>query len=197
KVPYRTKTRGLAQGNPLFYAYTKKDSRNADMVVHTANRRVMRRGEGGGGSVVYHLDMTTGDEVDISTRAAQLFMAPSTHCEGGEDAVILVETDGDESGQHLVSARVDGSAKKRICPTRGFSTFGVSPDGQRLCLMQQDMTTGFYTISILEGGEGALDPLSTATMEQVEIPLDRVIMAFFFSPDSTKLLCLATKVCGF
>ncbi|CAM9274655.1 unnamed protein product [Ectocarpus sp. 6 AP-2014] len=181
KTPYRTKTRGLAQGNPLFYAYTKKDSRNADMVVHTANR-------------VYHLDMTTGDEVDISTRAAQLFMAPSTHCEGGEDAVILVETDGDESGQHLVSARVDGSAKKRICPTRGFSTFGVSPDGQRLCLMQQDMTTGFYTISVLEGGEGALDPLSTATMEQVEMPLDRVIMAFFFSPDSTKLLCLATKM---
>lgn len=54
-----------------------------------------------------------------------------------------------------------------IQQTRGFSTFGVSPDGQRLCLMQQDMTTGFYTISVLEGGEGALDPLSTATMEQV------------------------------
>lgn len=35
--------------------------------------------------------------------------------------------------------------------------------------MQQDMTTGFYTISVLEGGEGALDPLSTATMEQVRI----------------------------
>lgn len=30
----------------------------------------------------------------------------------------------------------------------------------------------------------------------MEIPLDRVIMAFFFSPDSTKLLCLATKVCA-
>lgn len=60
--------------------------------------------------------MTTGKELDISTRAAQLFMAPSTHCEGGEDAVILVETDSDESGQHLVSARVDGSAKKRLCP---------------------------------------------------------------------------------
>eukprot|EP00752_Nemacystus_decipiens_P007675 g6861.t2 len=179
--PYKTKTRGLAQGNPLFYAYTKKDTRNSDMVVHTANR-------------VYFLDMTAGTELDISSRAAQLFMAPSTHCEGGEDAVILVETDGDESGQHLVSARVDGSAKKRLCPTRGFSTFGVSPDGQRLCLMQQDMTTGFYTISVLEGGEGALDPLSTSTMEQVEIPLDRVIMAFFFSPDSTKLLCLATKM---
>lgn len=31
--------RGLAQGNPLFYAYTKKDTRNSDMVVHTANRQ--------------------------------------------------------------------------------------------------------------------------------------------------------------
>lgn len=60
--------------------------------------------------------MTTGKEVDISKRAAQLFMAPSTHCEGGEDAVILVETNGGDSGQHLVSARVDGSAKKNLCP---------------------------------------------------------------------------------
>lgn len=50
--------------------------------------------------------------------------------------------------------------------TRGFSTFSVSPDGRRVCLMQQDLTTGFYTISVLEGGENALDPLSTATMEQ-------------------------------
>lgn len=32
--------------------------------------------------------------------------------------------------------------------------------------MQQDVAAGFYTISVLEGGEGALDPLSTATMEQ-------------------------------
>ena len=72
----------------------------------------------GTGRRVYFLDMTTGTELDISTRAAQLFMAPSTHCEGGEDAVILVETDSDESGQHLVSARVDGSAKKRLCPVR-------------------------------------------------------------------------------
>lgn len=36
--------RGLAQGNPLFYAYTKKDTRNSDMVVHTANRRAARMG---------------------------------------------------------------------------------------------------------------------------------------------------------
>lgn len=44
--------RGLAQGNPLFYAYTKKDTRSSDMVVHTANRRVCSEsveGEGGAG----------------------------------------------------------------------------------------------------------------------------------------------------
>ncbi|CAM9742109.1 unnamed protein product [Ascophyllum nodosum] len=179
KTPFKTKSRGLAQGNPLFYAFTKKNPRGADLVVHTGSR-------------VYFLDLTTGSEVDISTSAAPLFMAPSAHCVGGEDAVIVVEGDSEE-GQHLVSVRVDGSAKKRLCPTRGFSTFGVSPDGNRVCLMQQDLSTGFYTISVLEGGEKALDPLSTATMEQVEIPLDRVVMAFFFSPDSRKLLCLATK----
>lgn len=59
--------------------------------------------------------------------------------------------------------------------TRGFSTFGVSPDGRRVCLMQQDLTTGFYTISVLEGGEGGLDPHSTATMEQA-----RPYFFFFF-----------------
>lgn len=71
------------------------------------------------------MDMSTGDELDISTRAAQLFMAPSTHCQGGEDAVILVESNGDESRQHLVSARVDGSAKKNLCPVRTWWPVGA------------------------------------------------------------------------
>lgn len=65
---------------------------------------------------VYFLDMSTGKEVDMTSTAADLFMAPSTHCEGGEDAAILVEVGSGDEGQHLVSARVDGSAKKRLCP---------------------------------------------------------------------------------
>lgn len=69
---------------------------------------------------VYFLDMTTGNEVDISTAETPLFMAPSTHCVGGEDSVIVVEGSSDE-GQHLVSVRVDGSAKKRLCPVRSLS----------------------------------------------------------------------------
>lgn len=44
--------------------------------------------------------------------------------------------------------------------------------------MQQDMTTGFYTISVLEGGEGALDPLSTSTMEQVRETRSEVLYCF-------------------
>lgn len=59
--------------------------------------------------------MATGKETDISASAAPLFMAPSTHCEGGKDGVILVEGD-EEEGQHLVSSTVDGSSKKRLCP---------------------------------------------------------------------------------
>lgn len=42
--------------------------------------------------------------------------------------------------------------------------------------MQQDVAAGFYTISVLEGGEGALDPLSTATMEQARC----LCVCFFF-----------------
>lgn len=52
----------------------------------------------------------------MTSTAADLFMAPSTHCEGGEDAAILVEVGSGDEGQHLVSTRVDGSAKKRLCP---------------------------------------------------------------------------------
>lgn len=59
--------------------------------------------------------------------------------------------------------------------TRGFSTFGVSPDGKRVCLMQQDLSTGFYTISVMEGEKDALDPRSTATMEQVKTYHERSI----------------------
>lgn len=63
------------------------------------------------------MDMKTGKERDISTSEAPLFMAPSTHCQGGEDSAIFVEGN-EEDGQHLVSARVDGSAKKNLCPVR-------------------------------------------------------------------------------
>lgn len=66
---------------------------------------------------VYSLDLTSGAEVEISKSPTPLFMAPSTHCVGGEDAVLVVE--GDQSGgQHLVSVKADGSAKKRLCPVR-------------------------------------------------------------------------------
>ena len=41
--------------------------------------------------------------------------------------------------------------------------------------MQQDLSTGFYTISVMEGGTDALDPRSTATMEQVKTCHDRSI----------------------
>lgn len=36
--------------------------------------------------------------------------------------------------------------------------------------------------------------LPRRSLLQVDIPLDRVIMGFFFSPDSKKLLCLVTEV---
>ena len=55
--------------------------------------------------------------------------------------------------------------------------------------MQQDMTTGFYTISVLEGGEGALDPLSTSTMEQV-----RYILFYFLQQQQQQyFFCLCPR----
>jgi hypothetical protein len=45
------------------------------------------------------------------------------------------------------------------------------------------------TLSLLIG-EDALDPKHPSLGQQYEVPNDRLAVAFWFSPDSTKLLCL-------
>ncbi|CAM9496371.1 unnamed protein product, partial [Phaeothamnion confervicola] len=176
--PGRARARRLDKGTPLFYAFTKARPRQADIVTHNGDR---------GG--VFRRRSATGEWDEIArfkSPAAAVFMAPATHVVRGEDAVVFVE-DG-----HLVTVMLDGGQKKRICPVRGFSNFVMSPNGERLALMQQDLATGFYSISVLQGKD-AFDPLSDAAVEQVEVPVDRVILGCYWSPDSSRLLCLATQ----
>jgi hypothetical protein len=59
-----------------------------------------------------------------------------------------------------------------------------------LVILEEDMNTGHYALTAIEG-EDALDPSRhTAPIQQYDLPMDRLALAFWFSPDSTKLLCL-------
>jgi hypothetical protein len=57
-------------------------------------------------------------------------------------------------------------------------------------VLEEDAAAGYYALTAIEG-EDALDPARPAAQgRQFELPLDRLTLAFWFSPDSTKLLCL-------
>ncbi|CAN0275425.1 unnamed protein product [Discosporangium mesarthrocarpum] len=174
----KTKYRQLAEGPTLFYEYTKKSLHRPNMILHSGSR-------------VYALDLKTGEETTISESSQPKFMVPATHVVGGKDAVLLIEGT-DEGGYHLVTALADGSKKKRLCPVNGYSTIQISPDQKRVALMQQDLPAQYFATKLLQGN-GALDPESMVPIEQLDVPLDRVIMGMFFSPDSKKLLFLVTK----
>jgi len=65
----------------------------------------------------------------------------------------------------------------------------VSPDSSRVVVLQEDINIGLYSLTVIEG-ESALDPESDSLGQQYELPNDKLTVAFWFSPDSTKLLCL-------
>ncbi|CAM9477847.1 unnamed protein product [Chrysoparadoxa australica] len=163
-------------GAPLFYSYSKIHN---DIVVHNGSK-----------NGVFRLERESGAWTKLSDSHGPQFMAPQPHAVGGTDAVIVVE-DG-----HLVSVTTNGNAKKKLLPVKGFSSFGISPDQSKVCLMQQDLATGFYSLAVLQDKDGetdALDPTSAATLELKEIPIENIALAFFFSPDSKKLLLLSTQ----
>lgn len=57
-------------------------------------------------------------------------------------------------------------------------------------MLEEDAAAGYYALTAIEG-EDALDPARPAALgRQFELPLDQLTLAFWFSPDSTKLLCL-------
>mmetsp|Transcript_18513 Transcript_18513/g.23942 ORF Transcript_18513/g.23942 Transcript_18513/m.23942 type:complete len:554 (+) Transcript_18513:67-1728(+) len=174
-------TRGAVivdKGTPLFFSTTKGPSPSR-YLIHNGSKRTVTR-----------MDATTGESSLICLTSGSMFMAPSAHTRGGQDGVVVVEKG------HLTSIHADGRenpTSKRLVPVKGFSTFIVSPDEQKIALMQQDLITGFYSISMVSANDDALDPESKAVVENRELPMDNICLAFFWSPDSKKLLTLATN----
>jgi hypothetical protein len=61
---------------------------------------------------------------------------------------------------------------------------------RKAVVLEEDAAARYYSLTAIEGEE-ALDPARPAALgRQFELPLDRLTLAFWFSPDSTKLLCL-------
>lgn len=121
---------------------------------------------------------------------------PICHSAGGGDNVLVIE-DG-----YLVTKAIspwkrdplndDLIASKRLKAVKGYVDFLVSPDNSKAVILEHDANIGHYAVTVIEG-EDALDPLATSSFGKVyELPFEHVISAFWFSPDSSKLLCLAS-----
>ena len=81
------------------------------------------------------------------------------------------------------------ATSKRLMKLQGQVQFVVSPDFTKVAVLQEDVNIGLYSLMIIEG-EAALDPSNPSMGIQFELPNPKLTVAFWFSPDSTKLLCL-------
>lgn len=139
--------------------------------------------------------------------------SPQCHSAGGGDSVLLVENGflvtkalsrykryehilGDiERYVDLQGERVlDIYPSKQLKKVRGQVHFAVSPDHSRFVVLEEDFNVGHYSLVTIDG-EQFLDPLDDATPTFPSAPTtigDRIITAFWFSPDSSKLLCLTS-----
>ncbi|KAJ1417434.1 hypothetical protein B484DRAFT_481793 [Ochromonadaceae sp. CCMP2298] len=189
----------LLQGDPVFFTYTTSNPKNATIVAHCQKEVVS---EEGGSTLseqaVWMLQrQDTGGVQDftwnkISDSGSQpRWSTPICHSAGGGDSVMVVE-DGWLVSKSLSrwKRNEDGSLKsKKLMQLKGQVQFLVSPDNTRLVVLEEDINQGHYALTVIEG-EDALDPASTSMGKKYELPNSKLTVAFWFSPDSTKLLCL-------
>lgn len=132
---------------------------------------------------------------------------PQCHSAGGGDNVVIVE-DGYLTTKALsrwkrqsLPAKTQSSSEngdtstlamlpsKRLMPVKGQVQFVISADGSKLAVLEEDINIGHYALTIIDGEE-ALDPASPSLGQQYTLPTDKLTVACWFSPDSSKLLCL-------
>lgn len=190
----------LLQGNPLFFTYTTASPHNATIVAHCQkelvdeNKKVISSEK-----AVWALQKqdTSGvsdyvwKKVCASDPKAR-WSTPACHSAGGGDNVLVVE-DGFLTTKALSRWKRDPATgqlrSKKLLPVQGQIQFLVSPDSSRVVVLQEDINIGLYSLTVIEG-EAALDPSTDSLGSQYELPSDKLTVAFWFSPDSTKLLCL-------
>eukprot|EP01042_Synura_sphagnicola_P002098 gene2098-2499_t len=193
------KTFTLMQGAPLFFAYTTSSPTNATIVAHcqkeiinpntnlpVVEKAVWLLSKQDTGGV---LDSTWEKVADSDPTVR--WMNPACHNAGGGDSVLIVE-DGWLVSRSLSRWKRGADYKpihKKLMPVRGQIHFVVAPDSSRAVVLQEDVSSGFHSLTVIDG-ESALDPCSEDRGKQYELPFNKLAIAFWFSPDSTKILCL-------
>jgi len=189
----------LLQGEPVFFTYTTSNPKNATIVAH-CQKEVADEETGAmkNEQAVWMLQrQDTGGVQDftwskISESASQpRWSTPICHSAGGGDNVLVVE-DGWLTTKALSrwKRNPDGTLKsKKLLQLKGQVQFLVSPDGSKAVVLEEDINQGHYALTVIEG-EDALDPSSDSLGQQYELPNSKLTVAFWFSPDSTKILCL-------
>eukprot|EP00636_Phaeomonas_parva_P015053 CAMPEP_0118854732 /NCGR_PEP_ID=MMETSP1163-20130328/2831_1 /TAXON_ID=124430 /ORGANISM="Phaeomonas parva, Strain CCMP2877" /LENGTH=677 /DNA_ID=CAMNT_0006787501 /DNA_START=302 /DNA_END=2335 /DNA_ORIENTATION=+ len=194
----RVRSKVLDAGTPLFYAFTGPDPASADLVVHNAERKTIYRYEGQlGTGNAEEAAVPAPAEEDPATEAPDdmpvsmgpgNFMAPRGWTAPTETrwGSIVVENG------FLVTVDIGGRFRRRLVPVRGITSFVLSPDQSKIALLQSDVKTGHYSLSLLDVGEhgAGLDPRASPLpkITQRELEVDTICKAMFFSPDSSKLL---------
>lgn len=189
----------LMEGAPVFFTYTTSSAKNATIVAHCQKEvedpdsKTMTAEK-----AVWVLDkQDTGGVCDskwtklCDSDPAQRWSTPVCHSAGGGDSVLVVE-DGWLVSKALSRWKRDSSGQlptKKLLPIKGQVQFFVSPDSSKAVVLQEDINIGHYSLTAIEG-EAALDPASPETGRVYELPNDKLTVAFWFSPDSTKVLCL-------
>jgi hypothetical protein len=194
------KALSLLRGNPLFFTYTTSDPKNATIIAHCQKEVVDSESQSMTmEKAVWMLDREDTAGVKdfkwkkISTSDPTIrWPTPICHSAGGGDNVLVVENG------YLVSKalsrwkRDEDTGKqysKKLLKVMGQVQFLVSPDHSRAIVLQEDINVGHYSLTVLDG-ESGLDPASLVMPKIYEMPHNKLTVAFWFSPDSTKLLCL-------
>lgn len=189
----------LMTGSPVFFSYTTSNPKNATIVAHcqkevedpiskakSIERAVwlLQRQDTGGVRDTNWVKISNSD-------AALKWSVPICHSAGGGDSVVVVE-DG-----WLVTKALSrwkrgpdmALCSKKLLKVRGHVQFMLSPDHSRAVVLQEDVAAGSHSITIIDGEE-ALDPSSPELGNQYQVPFNKLTLAFWISPDSTKLLCM-------
>jgi hypothetical protein len=189
----------VMKGSPIFFTYTTSSDRNATIVAHCqqevedSETKSMKLSK-----TVWMLEkQDTGGVRDLNWKKIsesgqnERWSTPICHSAGGGDSVLVVE-DGWLVSKALSRWKrgADGTLpSKRLMQIQGQTQFLVSPDNSKAVVLQEDINIGHYSLSVIEG-EDALDPSSPSIGSIYELPNDKLTVSFWFSPDSTKVLCL-------
>ena len=184
----------LMTGKDLFFTYTTSSKHNSTIVAHSDREVENSAGVKTAEKAVWLYKEGSENmwEKIANSSPTDKWSTPVCHAAGGGDSVLIIE-DGWLVSKAISRFKRNGETgelkSKRIMEVKGEVHFLVSPDNSRAVVLQEDIDNGHYSLTVIEG-EDALDPSSTGTGRQYELPNKKLTVAFWFSPDSTKVLCL-------